>query len=186
MKLTIEKSKVKTQEVSFFQSEVGIDWPLREGEHYRLLTYLTNLLEDQTIIDAGTYQGLSCLCLAQNKKNKVLSYDISRVNAPFLEAYENVKLKTMDVNTELEEVIKSAKLIILDVDPHDGFQELMFTNKLSQIKYEGFVLCDDIYLNKNMTDWWNSIKEPKYDLTDIGHMHGTGIICYGKSKLQVK
>lgn len=185
MKITIEKKKVQEQDISFFIKEVGIDWPLRGGEHYNFLTYLTNNLEGQNIIDAGTYQGLSCLCLAQNKKNKVRTYDISPVNAPFLNAYENVTVVTKDINQESHEILKSSKIILLDVDPHDGQQELVFTNLMKEIEYEGFVIADDIHLNPSMQSWWDSIQETKYDLTDIGHSHGTGIICYGNVELEI-
>jgi hypothetical protein len=42
-----------------------------------------------------------------------------------------------------------------------------------------------IHLNANMQFWWDSLEEKTYDLTDIGHCHGTGIICYGNVELEV-
>lgn len=185
MKIVIEKQKVKNQDISFFINEAKVDWPLREGEHYKLLTYLTKIVENETIIDAGTYQGMSCLCLAQNKNNNVFTYDIFSVNIPFLSSYKNVSIMTRDINLESEEFIHSSNIIVLDIDPHDGIQEKVFTDKLERIGYEGFVICDDIYLNPGMKAWWDSINEKKYDVTDIGHVSGTGIICYGSSHLEI-
>jgi predicted O-methyltransferase YrrM len=185
MKITIEKQKVKEQNIDFFLKEVGIDWPFRGGEHYQLLTYLSSILEGQSIIDAGTYQGLSCLCLAQNKANKVFTYDISPVNAPFLQNYQNVTIITKDINRESHDVLKSSKVILLDVDPHDGQQEEVFSRLLKEINYEGFVIADDIHLNPNMQFWWDSLEERCYDVTDIGHVTGTGIICYGNVELNI-
>jgi hypothetical protein len=43
------------------------------------------------------------------------------------------------------------------------------------------VICDDIYINADMAFWWNTIDLPKYEVTPVGHMHGTGIICYNKT-----
>lgn len=185
MKLVIDREKVKSQDISFFKNEVGIDWPLRDGEHYRLLSYISNQVNGETIIDAGTYQGLSCLSLAQNKNNKIFSYDIVALNIGFLNSYNNVTLKIQDINKESEDFIKSAKIILLDVDPHDGIQEANFSKRMKEIGYEGFVICDDIYLNTPMKSWWESIQETKYDLTEVGHMHGTGIVCYGNVKLEI-
>jgi hypothetical protein len=85
----------------------------------------------------------------------------------------------MDINKEYIDVIKSAKIIFLDI-AHDAIQEQKFTEMLSNIGYKGYVLCDDIHLpwSPNMEIWWNSIKVEKYDLTDIGHTWGTGLINY--------
>jgi hypothetical protein len=84
----------------------------------------------------------------------------------------------LDINLEDSETIKGCKLILLDIDPHDGIQETVFTNKLANINYKGFIICDDIHLNIGMRNWWNSLNVEKYDLTDIGHMSGTGMLVY--------
>ncbi len=68
---------------------------------------------------------------------------------------------------------------MLDVDPHDGIQERDFFKFFEEIGYEGIVVLDDIYVNKEMNDFWNNIKQPKLDLTDIGHWSGTGIVLFG-------
>ena len=87
----------------------------------------------------------------------------------------------MDINNETEEVLKSAKIILLDIDPHDGIQEKKFTDYLKKINYQGYVLCDDIFLNEGMKNWWESLDVEKYDVTEIGHMTGTGIINFYKN-----
>lgn len=178
--MTINFKEVLEQDVSYFLKEANLDWPQRDGEHYRLLTYIANQYNGITIIDAGTYQGLSCLALAQNKNNKILSYDIQPLDIPFLKSYSNVELKTLDINKESIDVIKSAEIILLDVDPHDGIQEKSFTDLLQSINYEGYLICDDIYLNANMSFWWNSLDLDQYEVTSVGHMHGTGIVCYNR------
>jgi hypothetical protein len=176
--LTIERDKVLSQDISFYKAEVGIDWPERGGEHYRFLTYLTNKVNGALIIDAGTHQGLSCLALSQNPNNTIYTYDILPKDIPFISDKSNVVVKTMDINAEQDGTILSCPVILLDVDPHDGLQEKAFTDKLASIGYTGFLICDDIHLNTNMRQWWDSIEYPKYDITSIGHMHGTGIVCY--------
>jgi hypothetical protein len=46
--------------------------------------------------------------------------------------------------------------------------------------YKGYVFCDDIHLNHNMENWWQSVKIEKYDITDIGHFSGTGLINFNQ------
>ena len=81
--MIINYQDVKSQNIDYFINDVQIDWPLRDGEHYRLLTYLANQYNGINIIDAGTYQGLSALALAQNPNNKIWSYDIEKKEIPF-------------------------------------------------------------------------------------------------------
>jgi len=176
--LKIVKSDVLKQDLSYFTNANLPNWLHRDGEHYRLLSYLVNKFDNTTVIDAGTYQGWSALAMAQNPSNKVLSYDIVPLSFDFLKSYVNVELIQKDINNEDASFILNAYLIMLDVDPHDGIQEKLFIQKLIDINYTGYVLCDDIFLNDQMTAWWKSISLPKYDLTDVGHMHGTGLICF--------
>jgi len=176
--LKIVKSDVLKQDLSYFTSANLPDWLHREGEHYRLLSYLVNKFQNTVVIDAGTYQGWSALAMAQNTSNKVLSYDIMPLSFDFLQPYPNVELIVKDINIEDESVILSAELIMLDVDPHDGVQEAAFIQKLIDMNYTGYVLCDDIFLNEEMRNWWEGISLPKYELTEVGHMHGTGLVCF--------
>lgn len=153
---------------------------MKGGEHYQLLTYLTFIFDDIFILDVGTNWGDSAICLSQNTKNKVITYDIEHIwDYPFANNFKNLEFKLMDINKENEDVIKSAKLIFLDI-AHDGFQEQIFTDFLSRIDYRGYVFVDDIHIpwSPQMKVWWDSIKVEKYDLTEIGHSWGTGLINY--------
>ena len=48
------------------------------------------------------------------------------------------------------------------------------------IGYTGVVVCDDIYQNKEMVQWWNSIEQRRFDVTALGHgKSGTGVIDFG-------
>lgn len=176
--LKIVKDDVVNQDINYFILSNLPDWLTRYGEHYRLLTYLSNKFNNIDIIDAGTYQGYSALALSQNIKNKIKSYDITPMSYDFLTKMGNVEIITKDINIEDDTVILNSPLILLDVDPHDGIQEKVFIDKLIKMNYSGYVLCDDIHLNSEMQSWWDSITLSKYDLTNIGHMHGTGLICF--------
>jgi hypothetical protein len=71
----------------------------------------------------------------------------------------------------------SAKLILLDTF-HDGTFELQFYNHLKQLGYKGYLLLDDIFLNKEMVEFWNLIELDKQDLTNLGHATGTGVVYF--------
>lgn len=197
MKLTINKQEINSVQ-SLNATNEWIEFAKTvTGEHYLLLCYLTTKFNNATILDMGTWTGWSAISLAQNPSNTIITYDIVdeldrwqrgvNVKDKFL-SYSNIHRKLVDARKESAEIIKSASLILLDIDPHDGLQETEFTNFLRTIGYKGYVLCDDIHYNQGMKDWWNSVDLPKYDLTDVGHSNayaGTGLICYGGVEVEI-
>jgi hypothetical protein len=111
----------------------------------------------------------------------VITYDITdRFNNEYLKAVSNVEVKILDINKEDHQIIHSAEVIYLDIDPHDGLQEKVFTDLLDRIEWQGYLFCDDIHINSGMENWWNSINLDKYDLTEVGHTHGTGLVTYNR------
>jgi hypothetical protein len=177
--MNLSKTNIKNENLDFFDNEI-ISFPYLkyEKEHYRLLSYLSKKFNNILLIDAGTSHGHSCQAMAQNRNNKILTYDISHKNFDFFKNYGNIEFKQLDINQESPEILKSAKIILLDIDPHDGIQETKFINYLIQIDYKGYVICDDILLNDGMINWWNSITIEKYDISDVGHISGTGLINF--------
>jgi predicted O-methyltransferase YrrM len=161
------------------------------GEWYKFLTYLTNLYNDITILDVGTCWGESAIALSQNKSNKVITYDIHTLwekefnpnRRDFLQDFDNLEMRVTDIKNESDNLIKSAKIIVFDI-AHDGIQEKNFTDRLERIGYKGYVICDDIFSPwyPKMKPWWNSITTEKYDITDLAHNSGTGLINYYEDK----
>jgi hypothetical protein len=154
------------------------------GEWYKLLTYISYLYDDILILDVGTNWGESAIALSQNKNNRVISYDIKTIwDMPFLKDYSNLEFKLMDIKDESDDIIKQAKIIVFDI-AHDGIQEKRFTDKLKDIDYKGYMICDDIYSphHPEMRPWWDSLTDEKYDITDIGHSLGTGLVNYYNDK----
>ncbi len=39
-------------------------------------------------------------------------------------------------------------------------------------------MLDDIKLNKSMVNYWDSIKEEKFDISHVGHHSGTGLVIF--------
>jgi hypothetical protein len=150
-------------------------------EHYRLLIKISTLFNGQTLYDIGTYEGSSALALAHNETNFVLSHDL---------AYNNIaqSLKKPNMNLLLGDVLNfdggrgllNSPFIMLDTS-HDGSYEHRFYHFLKHNGYKGLLFLDDIFLNEPMRMFWDSITEPKYDLTNIGHFSGNGIVDFSKS-----
>jgi len=156
------------------------------GEHYRLLTYISYLYDNELIIDAGTCQGHSCLALCQNLNNKVYTYDIDPKDISYItEKYSNVIKKILDINLETDEILGSAKIILLDIDPHDGNSEINFYDRLLNTNFKGFLICDDINLNTGMKKFWEYIQKEKYDISNLGHWSGTGIVNFSNEKIEI-
>jgi hypothetical protein len=150
---------------------------------FRLYAYLSEKVNDSIILEVGTRHGGSTCALAANDTNKVISYDILHWDT----THNHLKKDNVDLrigNFMEDETIDYSKvsIIMIDVDPHDGIQEPPMIKFLEEKGWKGLLLLDDI------TDEWPAIKEmwdafpyEKYDLTDIGHWSGTGLINFGKT-----
>lgn len=193
MKLELDKNQILNTNVSFlldfFRDEGHIKSAFKTDipslEHYKLLTYISYEFNNSVLIDAGTNDGISALCLAQNPTNKVLSYDIRDYNryglngslqhTPIDNKYPNITFIKKDINDETDEVLLSSSFIMLDIS-HNGSDELKFSNRLQEIKYNKFLMCDDVKTSLfPLQEWCNSLPWKQYDFTDVGHMHGSVI-----------
>jgi predicted O-methyltransferase YrrM len=152
-------------------------------EHYRLLEHFTSRVSHATIVDIGTYTGLSALALSTNPTNTVLSFDIEV--KPNLPVRPNIQYLTDDLmtpagRTKWKHTLLSAPFIFLDIDPHEGTREYEFYKWLRDNQYGGFVICDDIWYFAAMQDnFWSKIPDAhKLSATYAGHWSGTGLLRF--------
>jgi len=143
-------------------------------EHYRLLIYISTLFNNQILFDIGTNRCMSAMALSYNKNNKIKSYDIIQ-QLPENPKVDNIDFILGDSTDDID--IKNTPFIFLDVD-HDGVYENVIYEYLHKINWKGILLLDDIHLNEPMSKFWQNISEEKYDITNIGHWSGTGIILF--------
>lgn len=170
-------AKVDLNNINFVSSNQGLQKNI-DGmpgkEHYRLLCALSTWYSNHRIYDLGTYQGASALCLAYNKSNLVISYDIQYQVE--VERQPNIEFRLG--NYFNDPVMLHSPLILVDVASHDGKLEQETLDYLLANNYKGLVIWDDIYYNTEMRTFWNSIKQDKRDLTNLGHWSGTGAVIF--------
>lgn len=160
------------------------------SEHYKLIAYIAGFIPKYSyLIDIGTYYGFSSLALAKDYDKNIITYDIydhipddTHINT--IKKHPNIDFRICDCLNEIDTLIKS-EFIVLDIDPHNGVQEKEILNALLENDYKGIVLLDDIHLNENMKEMWNSISQKKYDLTSYGHHSGTGLVVFDKSRYNI-
>lgn len=144
-------------------------------EHYKLLAYLSKSVDGITITEFGTFRGCSALALAYNPKNKVVSYDV--VNNRALNGYPgNIEFRMFkaEITRDMMDLLNS-NLIFVDTD-HSGDFEREVMGFLVANEWQGNIIYDDIHLNDEMKDFWNSVDTiDKQDLTNLGHWSGTGV-----------
>ena len=157
-------------------------------EHYKLLSYFSTLFNNTNILDIGTHVGHSALALSYNTSNTIYTFDIVDKVSSELKQISNIKfnydnLFELEGREKWKTLILSCPFIFLDVDPHNGVMEYDFFNLIKEINYQGFIICDDIWYFKEMRDnFWYKIEDKfRYDLTDLGHWSGTGIITFNNS-----
>jgi Bacterial protein of unknown function (HtrL_YibB) len=160
--------------------------------HYYLLAYLSTKFNNVNILDIGTHYGKSALALSYNKTNQIHTFNIQdQISNQAIRDAPNIHFhisNLLDPSTQKEWIpfILQCPFIVLDIDPHNGTEELEFVNFLVQIKYKGFLVCDDIWYFKGMRDnfWYKLETETneykKYDITLLGHWSGTGVISFNK------
>ena len=146
-------------------------------EHYRLLAYISQNDKWVDILDIGTLKGCSALAFSVNIANKVRSFNTGN-ELDLNQVPTNAEFIIDDVlNEKYKNNILSSKYIMLDTY-HDGTFETEFYNYLVSIGYTGYLLLDDIHLNFEMERFWGSITKEKYDITNIGHITGTGVVYF--------
>jgi len=143
-------------------------------EHYRLLAYISTLVDNRILLDVGTFKGDSAMALSYNENNQVISYDLSSHLEIDNISIENIEFR-IDNILDHPDLILWAPFILLDTF-HNGDFEQEFMDKLIEIGCHGLVMFDDIHLNYPMQTFWNGITQDKWDLTHIGHHTGTGIV----------
>jgi hypothetical protein len=147
-------------------------------EHYRLLAFISQQVQNKELVDIGTYQGSSAIALAFNQKNRVISFDLFKNSLIDLINIKNIQFKIDNVLSDIyTSILLNSPVIFLDTD-HDGVFEQLLYDHLHNIGYEGILILDDIHLNSEMKFFWNSISKEKYDLTKKGHWSGTGIVIF--------
>lgn len=197
--MIIEKNKVSKVDLSKLIDSLPHDqneFISMSGEPYSFYAYMSTLTNNKTILDVGTRRGLSALAFSYNYKNKVISYDLIEQGASNIKK-ENIEFKIMDFRNDETLDYNNIDIIMIDVDPHDGKQEREMYVFLENKKWQGILILDDILENwksdvrgadpAKMNNWWNEIQEEKYDVSDVAHFSGTGIVNFGnKFKIEIK
>lgn len=168
-------------DLSFFSKyykSCGYNYLYEKEEHYRLLVYISSLMNNIKILDAGSHHGCSSLALAQNPTNYVNGYDINSYSIPYRGQVKNITIHQNDALHLQPHIIKESQLIILDIDPHSGLEEMSFVKLLIKYRYRGLLICDDIRCNQGMSRFWEWIPKYKLDITKHGHFSGTGIVSF--------
>ena len=162
-------------------------WP---GEHYKLLAGLILTLKPKTVIEIGTYTGISALAMKKflQPGAKLYTYDIFQWST-----FKDTCLNKEDFSdgqlvqliddltdpvtlTKHKSLLENADLIFVDA-AKDGSQEQKFLDNFETLSFKNkpILVFDDIRV-WNMLKIWREISRPKLDLTSFGHWAGTGLV----------
>ena len=184
--IKIDKDAVRKLDISALES-ISLnrnDWLSAGQSEYRLYAWLSSQFNNSVILDVGTRTGGSALALSYNDSNQVISYDLMEQGASQIQK-ENITFKIQDFREDDTLDWKRISIIMIDVDPHDGVQEVEMMEFLKEKNWKGIMLLDDIGPGwPEVQDMWDAIEEPKIDVTEVGHMSGTGLVNFG-SKLDI-
>ena len=179
--IKLDKAAIKALDISHLaeQSLKKNDWLTAGQSEYRLYAWLSTQFNNTTILDVGTRTGGSALALSYNETNKVMSYDLQEQGASSGISKSNVQFNIKDFREDDTLDFDNISIIMLDVDPHDGVQEEEMFEWLEEKEWKGLVLLDDIGPQwPEIEDFWNRITFPKLNVTEVGHMSGTGLVNF--------
>jgi predicted O-methyltransferase YrrM len=162
-------------------------WP---GEHYRLLAALVRKLQPRTVIEVGTFTGLSCLSMQKflPPGGRLTTFDLvhwDAVKGSCLRAADFEDGRLVQVLGDLGdpqvfrrhgELLAGAGLFFVD-GPKDKVFEPRFLANLATLRFaQPPVLVFDDIRTWNMLAIWRGIRAPKLDITSFGHWTGTGLV----------
>ena len=179
--IKLDKAAIKALDISHLaeQSLNKNDWLTAGQSEYRLYAWLSTQFNNTTILDVGTRTGGSALALSYNETNNVMSYDLQEQGASSGINKDNIQFNIKDFRDDETLDFDNISIIMLDVDPHDGVQEEEMFEWLEEKGWKGLVLLDDIGPQwPEIEDFWNRITYPKLNVTEVGHMSGTGLVNF--------
>ena len=158
------------------------EWP---GEHYKLLAGICKVKKPKLVLEIGTWRGLGALALSIYSKS-VITYDILSLNS-ISNSINNLLINRKNIeqiigdlsesnfySMEIEK-IRKADIIFIDGPKNYVFEKIMIDKLLIDMKSGSLLIIDDIRF-VNMLSIWESIKKPKIDLAEFGHISGTGVV----------
>ena len=198
MNIIIDKEKINNIKFDDYFSSLSVskeiyqfrDFYAKSGEkNFRLLSFISSLFNNSSIIEVGSNDGLNTLALSYNQTNIIHSFDIvNNVKNDIIKEQSNINFQYYDLwdksNQQLWlNTILNSKFIFLNIDTHNGSKEYEFYNFLKKINYSGFLICDNIWHFKNMRDnfWYKLNNDFCYDLTEYGNWSGTGIVTFNNN-----
>ena len=178
--IQIDKDEVRDLDVSQLEA-ISLnknDWLSAGQSEYRLYAWLSSQFDKSIILDVGTRTGGSALALSHNENNQVISYDLQEQGASQIQR-DNIEFKIQDFREDDSINWDHVSIIMLDVDPHDGVQEEEMMEFLEDKGWKGILLLDDIGPQwPEVEDLWNRITYPKINVTEVGHLSGTGLVNF--------
>jgi hypothetical protein len=165
-------------------------------EHYRLLFYMAQQINDSVIIDIGTETGYNALALSNNIKNKVYTFDAANLLSEYDKKnlwrnnviYNNDNLFNEESRNKWKDTLLSSSLIFINKYLNNGTDEYVFYKWLKDNNYKGVLVVNGIWYHKYMRDnfWYNIPSSEKYDLTEVGNYYGTGAIVFDSQSFEIR
>jgi hypothetical protein len=181
MKIQIIKNQVRELYIGHLRdiSLNSNDWLSSGQSAYSLYAYLSTFFHRSTILNIGTNNGGSALSLSYNPTNKVISYDLIEHTASSIKK-ENITWKIQDFMQDETLNWNNIPIIMIDINSHDGSQERIIMNWLREKGWKGILIHTNIGSGSPCIQlMWDEITEEKFDVTEIAHISGTGIVNFG-------
>ena len=161
-------------------------WP---GEHYRVLAALVHLLQPRTIIEIGTFSGLSAIAMKKYlpAEGRITTFDVVPwhtmrqtvlTDADLADGRLEQRVENLideSVFTRNRALLEAADFLFIDA-PKDGVFEYRLMEFFKTITFRNKPLAwfDDTRL-WSMLRFWRELPYPKMDVTSLASWSGSGL-----------
>jgi len=158
------------------QEDASLQSPGVVAHYYRFLYALAKRMKPTVTVELGTHTGISVACLAEGCPLGTV-YTVDNKNQ-LNESFRRPGIKYLIQDSLVDLPVDKIDILFIDT-LHNGQKALEeyhgFKNKVAD---DGIILFDDVYLNTEMTKFWNSFvpeKGIKFDL-DVHGNAGFGVV----------
>ena len=167
---------------------VGLDSPgptPRDAGYYRFLYLAAKYFKFWKMVDLGTCEGVSAMCMAKGNPNgRVLSVDV-KDKLDKRCAMENVDYYKGDaLNNDLKDSDRESELLYIDIEHTPETMESAFKIYSPYVVKGGIIVLDGVLwkgASDKMPEWWENFNPKGYEKITSLELHslegaGTGIL----------
>ena len=143
----------------------------------RVLSMLSHMIQPRRILEIGTYTGYSALCLAEGLQNegKLVTIDINYELEDIVKEYINksgvqdkIDYRIGDALSIIPELDEVFDIVFIDADKHNyiNYYQMVF----DKVRKGGYIIADNVLWSGKVTNDYSSLDQDTRTLVDFNKL----------------